>query len=98
MHDPAVYSEMLPGAAALDIWETVYFQNLPPSESAHPVRRFTQSSAARPYLAELSDDEAAAFLSAYDAALEEAYPRREDGSVLMPMRRLFLLAIKPFDA
>ncbi len=54
------------------------------------VRLFTQSTAARPILDQLSETEAADFLQAYDSALVWAYPTGANGEVLFPFRRLFL--------
>ncbi|MEZ5867041.1 MAG: methyltransferase domain-containing protein [Defluviimonas denitrificans] len=62
---------------------------LAPSDNGHPVRRFTEATAMRPYLDRMNGDEIAAFLSRYDKALEAAYPVEADGSVLFPFRRLF---------
>lgn len=74
-----------------DVWETVYLQTLPPGGEGHPVRRFTESTAARPFLARMGAEEAAAFLAAYDAALAGPYPAGPDGTVIFPFRRLFLV-------
>lgn len=81
-----------PLGASVEAWETDYVQRLAPlPEGGHPVRGFTQSTAMRPYLAELSADEARAFIAAYEADLDLAYPRAEDGAVLFPFRRVFFL-------
>ena len=84
---PAAYARLLPDAT---LWETEYLQRLDPVEAGHPVRHFTQSTAARPMLSRLGPSEADRFLAAYDAALAEAYPPEPDGSILFPFRRLFL--------
>lgn len=87
------YADLLaPAAAALDLWETVYWQRLAPAAEGHPVRHFTFSTAARPVLAQFDAAGRAAFLAAYDAALEDAYPRLGDGGVWFPFRRIFLVA------
>lgn len=72
-----------------DLWETEYIQRLDPATGAHPVRLFTSSTFARPVLDVLNDDEQTELIGLYDAAMEQAYPRRDDGSVLFPFRRLF---------
>ncbi|HEU0223232.1 MAG TPA: methyltransferase domain-containing protein [Paracoccaceae bacterium] len=85
------YHGMLHRLGRLDLWETVYFQDLAPAAEGHPVRLFTQSTAARPVLERLNPEEQASFLTAYDAALADPYPRGPDGGVLFPFRRLFLV-------
>jgi trans-aconitate 2-methyltransferase len=54
------------------------------------VRRFTEATAMRPFLDQLTPIETDAFARRYDAALAAAYPVEDDGSVLFPFRRLFL--------
>ena len=83
------YWRMLSPLGRVMAWETEYIQRLEPSEAGHPVRRFTESTAMRPFVEGLSAEQAAAFVAAYDAALEGAYPRLEDGGVLFPFRRCF---------
>ncbi len=64
-------------------------QRLDPSPDGHPVRRFTESTAMRPFLARLDADEAERFVAAYEEALASAYPALEDGGVLFPFKRVF---------
>ena len=91
----AEYWPILAPLGQVSLWESEYLQWLAPSESAHPVRRFTESTAMRPYLDKLSPTETESFVAAYDAALEAAYPRQGDGAALMPFRRLFLVLTVP---
>lgn len=86
---PAQYHHMLAPLGRLALWETDYYQVLPASDSAHPVRLFTESTFARPILAALDTREQARLISAYEAVMDHAYPRAADGSVLFPFRRLF---------
>ena len=86
---PVAYHRMLSPLGQIDVWETDYVQRLAPSDNGHPVRRFTEATAMRPYLDRMNGDEIAAFLSRYDRALEAAYPVEADGAVLFPFRRLF---------
>ena len=83
------YWEMLAPLGEVEAWETDYVQHLEAAGAAHPVRRFTESTAMRPLLDRMSADEADAFVARYDAALGAAYPLLPDGSVLMPFRRVF---------
>ncbi len=86
---PVEYYRMLAPFGRVDVWETDYVQRLEAAPDGHPVRRFTEATAMRPYLDKLDEGEAADYIRRYDKALEAAYPPAEDGSVLMPFRRLF---------
>ncbi|RED18691.1 methyltransferase domain-containing protein [Pontivivens insulae] len=93
--EPAVLFDICAPLGQVTIWETEYCQQLPADpDGAHPVRTFTRSTAARPVHSALDPDQTARFFTAYDAALEDAYPRRADGSVLFPFRRQFLILKK----
>lgn len=87
--DATAYYHLLAPRGALSLWETEYFQVLPPSAEMHPVRQFTSSTFARPVLSALAPEEQAELGSQYDAVMDKAYPRAADGSVLFPFRRLF---------
>jgi trans-aconitate 2-methyltransferase len=86
-----VYWQMLSALGTVQVWETEYVQRLAPEPAAHPVRRFTESTAMRPIVEKLNADEAAQFLARYDAALLSAYPLLPDGGALLPFRRLFFV-------
>ena len=51
-----------------------------------------EATSLAPFLAALDDKDRRAFLARYAAELEDAYPRAPDGSVLIRLRRLFVLA------
>jgi trans-aconitate 2-methyltransferase len=87
--DPAFYHDVLaPLVSDLDVWETEYLHVL---SGADPVAAWTRGSAALPYLQALGPH-ADAFMSDYADALRLAYPMRQDGTTLLPFRRLFILA------
>lgn len=90
---PQKLAEVLAPLGALNIWETSYFQHLEAGEG-HPVRRFTFSTAARPILARLNGGEQGRFLSAYEAALNTAYPPAVDGSCDFPFLRQFIVLVR----
>lgn len=92
--EPADYARWLSPFGTVDVWETVYVQRLPAADDAHPVRRFTETTAMRPYVQGLDDATRAGFVAAYDAALAAAYPPEPDGSVLMPFRRVFAVLMR----
>lgn len=83
------YWRMLSPLGEVTAWESEYVQRLEPSAEGHPVRRFTESTAMRPFVEKLTAEEAAAFTAAYDEALGAAYPLLPDGAALFPFRRCF---------
>ena len=86
---PDAYFDILSPLGDFRVWETEYLQHLPPSDQGHPVRLFTESTFARPYLEATNKAEQAELIAAYEAAMAQAYPLRADGSVLFAFRRLF---------
>lgn len=86
---PVKYEELLSSLGQFRLWETEYYQRLMAESGSHPVRRFTESTYARPVLQALDDDERAELIRRYEKAMHAAYPVRADGSVLFPFRRLF---------
>ena len=90
--EPAAYYDLLaPGTASLDIWETRYFHVL---SGENPVLDWVKGTALRPVIDALSGASLDDFLARYGAALAQAYPRRSDGTTLLPFRRLFMVARK----
>ncbi len=87
---PGDYFDLLAPLGEVTLWETDYLQHLAPAEQGHPVRLFTQSTFARPYLAALDGAGQQRLIAAYERAMARAYPLRADGSCLFPFRRLFL--------
>ena len=86
---PIEYDEMLAPMGRFRMWETEYYQRLTAEAGSHPVRRFTESTYARPILAALDADEKADLINRYEEVMHTAYPVRSDGTVLFPFRRLF---------
>ena len=76
---PEVYHRLLAPLGDVTVWETDYLQRLSPVAAGHPVRAFTESTALRPFVAQMSPPETRAFVAAYDAALGQAYPAEGDG-------------------
>lgn len=87
----ADYARLLAPLGHVNAWETEYIQRLAPDAGAHPVRRFTESTAMRPFAEKLTEAEQAAYVARYEAELARAYPAEPDGAVLMPFRRLFFV-------
>ncbi|MFK7938608.1 MAG: methyltransferase domain-containing protein [Roseovarius sp.] len=86
---PVKYDELLAPLGRFRLWETEYYQRLVAEPGSHPVRRFTESTYARPILQALQPDEKADLIARYEEVMHAAYPVRADGSVLFPFRRMF---------
>jgi trans-aconitate 2-methyltransferase len=85
--EPTDYFDVLTGAGlAADVWETTYLHVLTGED---PVLAWVRGTVLRPVLARLDQDDAAELTEAYAAALREAYPRRPDGTTVLPFRRVF---------
>ncbi|MGY1679718.1 trans-aconitate 2-methyltransferase [Geodermatophilus sp. SYSU D01176] len=85
--DPAGYLEVLTGAGlATEAWETTYLHVL---RGDDPVLGWVRSTVLRPVVARLEEDDAAELTAEYAAALRSAYPRRPDGTTVLPFRRVF---------
>lgn len=88
--DPGGYYDLLrPRVAALDLWVTEYVHLL---RGEDPVVQWAMGTSLRPFLDALEGAAREGFLDAYRAAMRAAYPPQADGAVLLPFRRLFLLA------
>jgi trans-aconitate 2-methyltransferase len=88
----ADYWDLLrPRVAALDLWETTY---LHPLSGEDAVVEWAAGSSLRPFLAALEPTRQSAFRQAYAEALRPHYPRRPDGTTLLPFRRLFMIAAR----
>ncbi len=88
----ADYYDLLSADCEVDIWSTRYLHVL---EGEDAVLEWTRGTSLRPYLERLGDD-AGEFEAAFAARLRTAYPRRQDGTTLMPFARLFIVA-RRFD-
>ena len=75
----------------LDIWQTEYLQVL---EGEDAVYRWVSATGLRPFVQALAGEDREAFIAAYKARLNAAYPRRADGTTLFPFQRLFVVAMK----
>jgi trans-aconitate 2-methyltransferase len=92
-HSPAFYYDVLQSQASrVDVWETTYFHVLAGPEA---VLEWFRGTGLRPYFEALSS---AAERQRFEALLLErytaAYPRRKDGQILFPFRRLFFVAYR----
>jgi trans-aconitate 2-methyltransferase len=93
VHPPEFYYDILaPHARRLELWTTDYHHVL---ENLDRIVEWYRGSGLRPWLDALPDDATrTAFLGAYRARLVPYFPTREDGRVLFPFRRLFIVAYR----
>ncbi|HEY2786827.1 MAG TPA: trans-aconitate 2-methyltransferase [Fimbriiglobus sp.] len=90
VHRPEAYYDILaPLATSVDVWVTEY-QHIMPDATA--VLNWIRGTGLRPTLAALADAERAEFERQLLAEIERAFPKRPDGKVLFPFRRLFVVA------
>ena len=87
--EPEVYFDLLSPLGEVQVWGVEYFQQLDPAETGHPVRRFTETTYARPFLNAVDGERRDRLIAAYEAIIAPHYPLRADGSCLFPFRRLF---------
>lgn len=92
-HDADFYYDILSDwAGRVDLWVTEYEHVLDGPEA---IITWIRATGLRPYLNALADDEERArFQAALLARVARSYPRRRDGRVLFPFRRLFFVAYR----
>lgn len=89
---PAAYFDRLgPKAARVDVWHTIY--NHPMADAA-AITEWVKGTGLRPYLDAAGKAHEEAFLAAYTARIERAYPPLADGRRLLRFPRLFIVAVK----
>ncbi len=91
VHDLATYHDIIAAAAAtVDLWQTEYLHIL---ADAAAIVEWYKGTGLRPFLEALADDEQRAdFTAQYLERIRRAYPVRSNGRVILPFRRLFLIA------
>ncbi len=92
-HSPQWYFELLSRhARQVNIWRTTYYHLLQGGPSA--IVTMFRSTGLRPFLDPLDEAEKKEFLSVYEKRISAAYPSNEQGAVILPFPRLFLVARK----
>jgi trans-aconitate 2-methyltransferase len=93
VHDAPLYYDVLaPHTSRIDVWETEYWHILPHAEA---ITEWYLGSGLRPFIDALgSDDLRAQFLSDYTERVRALHPVRTNGTVIVPMRRLFIIAYR----
>ncbi len=93
VHPPLVYHDYLAReAASIDLWETLYYHQLPDHTA---ILDWYRSTGLRPYLEALPDDAAREqFQQQLLTRFRILFPTRANGDVLFPFRRLFVVAVR----
>lgn len=90
--EPMWYLELLgPLCGEIDLWQSQYFQIL---RGVDPVKEWTKGTWLRPFLQALAPGEREAFEQTYARRVAAAYPRRADGTTVLPFQRLFFVACR----
>jgi trans-aconitate 2-methyltransferase len=92
-HDLPYYYDLLSrDAASVDSWEITYMHVM---ENADEIVEWYKGTGLRPYLdAANSETERERFLQEYREGIQKLYPPRQDGRVLFPFRRIFVIAYR----
>jgi trans-aconitate 2-methyltransferase len=85
------YDLLAPHAAYLDVWHTRYEHVM---DDTQAIVEWVKGTGLRPYLDALEAGEQAAFVEAYRAGIDAAYPKRSDGKRLFSFPRLFIVAVR----
>jgi trans-aconitate 2-methyltransferase len=84
------YDALSPHATRLDLWATEYIHVM---DGPEEIVAWYKGTGMRPFLDALSNaEDRRRFLDIYLNAIRDAYPPHEDGRVLFPFRRIFLVA------
>lgn len=75
--------------AEVDSWRTTYLHRL---TGHHPVWTWVTGSTLRPVLASLDGGDTQRFTAECQERYRAAYPRREDGTTVLPFSRFFMVA------
>jgi trans-aconitate 2-methyltransferase len=88
--EPMWYLELLSASCLqVDVWQTQYLQVL---RGENPVSEWTKGTWLRPLLLALQEPERGEFERAYAQRVAAAYPKRENGTTVLPFQRLFFVA------
>jgi len=90
---PAFYYDLLsPRCSHLEMWETEYIHVM---DSTASILEFIRGTGLRPYLEALANDaDGERYMRLLADAVMHDYPRRTNGKVLFPFRRLFFIAYR----
>jgi trans-aconitate 2-methyltransferase len=88
--DAAGYAALLTDAGCrVDAWETIYVHEL---SGENPVLQWITGTALTPVKSRLDETQWQQFREELIPLLDEAYPKRADGTTFLPFRRIFVVA------
>jgi len=79
------------GANSLQFWETEYFQEM---SSYQGIFDWVKGTGLRPVLSAMDAETKIQFAHAYVEAITKEYPLQENNKILLPFRRVFIVAFK----
>jgi len=89
---PQGYHQLLyPQCTSLELWHTRYLHRL---KGHRGIIDMLSTTGLRPYLDPLATEKRAAFLKDYEHAIASHYPLMDDGTLLYPFPRLFIMAVR----
>jgi trans-aconitate 2-methyltransferase len=86
------YGLLKPHCRRVDLWRTTYYHPLAGGVSA--IVEWVRGTGLIPFLKPLGEAEQSLYLRVYEAELAKVYKPLEDGSVILPFPRLFIVAIR----
>jgi trans-aconitate 2-methyltransferase len=86
------YGLLKPLSSRVDIWQTTYFHPLAGGLDA--IVEWLKGTEMIPFLKPLSETERQAYVTAYKAALPNFYKPLANGTVLLPLPRLFIIVTR----
>ncbi|UWU25552.1 trans-aconitate 2-methyltransferase (plasmid) [Rhizobium sp. CB3060] len=83
------WSILKPHASSVDIWRTTYYH---PLRGLNGIVEWFKGTGLLPYLSRLNEAQQVEYLTAYEEELSKHYAVMDDGTVLLPFPRLFIVA------
>jgi len=72
------------------LWETEYFQEM---SDYHQIFDWVKGTYLRPVLQQMDDENLSQFIEAYISTLSNEYPLQANNKILLPFRRIFMIAL-----
>jgi trans-aconitate 2-methyltransferase len=85
------YDQLKPLSARVDIWRTTYHHVLPDPDA---IVEWFKGSTLQPLISALDCEDGDDFLAAYSREIGRHHSKRVDGSVLLELPRLFIVATR----
>ena len=83
------FDVLAPLSSELSLWQTTYLHRMPSHEH---IMTWYRGTGLRPWLAQLSQEDAAAFEAEVRQEVTKAYPRQTNGEILFHFPRFFFIA------